>query len=286
MRIWKASQGEQEAILQLFSRAEVEVPADRFLGYLALPEDGLTGIYLVAEDEKPVLAVEVRPLRKDICVAKLASIYSEEAEDFAYYFHQFLMFLVRRFKGSGTKSLFLRTDSDHIVKHALAKGFTIYNEQLLYRKKDYSLPGVQGLPVTIRPYQVGDMEGLIGTEQAIFMPEVWNDRDTFAEMANNPAGVLYVAVFHGQVVGYNYNRILENGTGHLVRLGVHDDYQGLGIGKQFLLKSIEWFRAQGAPEMMLYVRQENIAARALYEKFGFNKEGLEFLLLFEEEGGM
>lgn len=285
MRIWKATPGDQAAILQLFATAEMPVPADQFAGYLALAEDTLPGMYLVAEDEKPVLAIEVRHLRKDICVGKLASIYSEESEDFTYYFQQFMTMLVRRYKSSKIKSLFLRTASDQIVKNALAHGFTIFNEQLLYRKKDGRVPEAQGLPVTIRPYEVGDMDGLIGIEQAIFMPEVWNDRDTFTEMLNTPASMLSVAVFHGQLVGYNYNRILENGTGHLVRLGVHEDYQGLGIGKQFLQKSIEWFLTAGAAEMMLYVRQENIGARALYEKSGFNKEGLEYLLLYEEEGG-
>jgi RimJ/RimL family protein N-acetyltransferase len=50
-------------------------------------------------------------------------------------------------------------------------------------------------------------------------------------------------------------------------------HRGRGIGSALLEASIEWARQAGAHKVALEVWPHNEAAIALYEKFGFEREG-------------
>ena len=291
MRVWKAHETEY-AVVWDFVQRYANRPEEQNLESLekdihqglGTPEDALPGIYLVAEETTPVMAIQVFGLKKDVSIGWIVASSSQESEDFAYYLQQFFNVFIRKYKATGVKSLFWRMSADHLQKNAIANGFEVYSELLKYVKKDYAIHAVDGLPVTIRPFISGDMEQLLEVERGVFMPEVWNDCDTFLEMAENPSGILLVAIFREQVLGYSANFILENGTGHLSRLGVHHDYQGFGVGKQLLAADINWFKERRVPLIELDVRRENIAARVLYEKFGFHEESAEYV--FRYEGGL
>lgn len=61
---------------------------------------------------------------------------------------------------------------------------------------------------------------------------------------------------------------------HIVSVGVHSDYQRRGIGELLLIAAIEHAIVRQTETMTLEVRQSNVAARSLYEKYGFTERGV------------
>jgi putative acetyltransferase len=107
-------------------------------------------------------------------------------------------------------------------------------------------------------------------------PSLENWRRRLAE----PEAGLYnlVAVIDGRVVGslglHTFpNRPRRKHAGY-IGMGVHDDWQGKGVGKAMLAACIDladnWL---ALTRLELEVYTDNEAAIHLYEKFGFQREG-------------
>ncbi len=88
---------------------------------------------------------------------------------------------------------------------------------------------------------------------------------------------LQVAADDDQIVGYLWaergklRRISH--TAYIV-VGVLQDYSGKGIGTTFFQHLDRWARAHGIRRLELTVECRNQAARHLYEKCGFQTEGI------------
>jgi RimJ/RimL family protein N-acetyltransferase len=85
-----------------------------------------------------------------------------------------------------------------------------------------------------------------------------------------------VAVAGGRVVGsVGISRDEHPVTRHVATLGmfVADGWRGLGVGTALLREAIRWARSVGVEKLELTVYPGNAAARALYERFGFVREG-------------
>jgi ribosomal protein S18 acetylase RimI-like enzyme len=60
---------------------------------------------------------------------------------------------------------------------------------------------------------------------------------------------------------------------YLAELYVQPQHRGRGLGKALMTATLETARAQGADYMEIATSEDDVAARALYEKFGFiNRE--------------
>ena len=81
-----------------------------------------------------------------------------------------------------------------------------------------------------------------------------------------------VAVANGQVVGSLHVGRSRHGFGDL-GMTVARDWRGRGVGSALLAAAIEWAREQGLHKLSLAVFPHNVAAIALYTKFGFVEEG-------------
>ncbi|RSD26188.1 GNAT family N-acetyltransferase [Mesobacillus subterraneus] len=57
-------------------------------------------------------------------------------------------------------------------------------------------------------------------------------------------------------------------------IGVLKEYWGFGMGKNLLLESISWADANGIRKISLQVLESNENAKKLYEKLGFEVEGV------------
>lgn len=64
------------------------------------------------------------------------------------------------------------------------------------------------------------------------------------------------------------------GEAHLLNLSVASQCQRRGHGSALLRQALHLARARGARELLLEVRPGNLAARALYERFGFRQIGV------------
>ncbi|MFF6016392.1 GNAT family N-acetyltransferase [Lysinibacillus fusiformis] len=107
------------------------------------------------------------------------------------------------------------------------------------------------------------------------------DRAGFEQLISNdlasPKNLCLVAVVDDQLVGYSR---CEGST--LIRLahkvtfgvGVRKDFWGYGIGKALMQVSIDWADANGILKMALEVLESNDKAVQLYQKCGFEVEGI------------
>lgn len=74
------------------------------------------------------------------------------------------------------------------------------------------------------------------------------------------------------VVGYCiFDAVLDEGTLH--NIAVKTDYQGQALASQLLLAGLQWAEQQQLSQIFLEVRESNLPARRLYEKYAFNEIG-------------
>jgi predicted GNAT family N-acyltransferase len=92
----------------------------------------------------------------------------------------------------------------------------------------------------------------------------------------DPTALHLVALDAGQVIG-TCRLVFDGGLARLGRMAVEDDYRGRGIGAEILAEAEHQARAAGAGRIRLHAQT---AARSLYERGGFEVQGVEFM----EEG--
>ena len=88
---------------------------------------------------------------------------------------------------------------------------------------------------------------------------------------------LYIAIRENSVVGWcAIIRELRPFRTHRgkVAMGVHPDFRGQGLGRRLLVKCIEHSEANGIGRIELAVYAHNTNAKKLYEKLGFEIEGV------------
>ena len=87
-----------------------------------------------------------------------------------------------------------------------------------------------------------------------------------------------VALVEGRVVGWCDVSPMERETlahGGVLGMGVIDGFRGKGIGLALMLATLERAKAGGLTRVELTVREDNLRAKALYEKVGFVVEGVK-----------
>jgi ribosomal protein S18 acetylase RimI-like enzyme len=137
-------------------------------------------------------------------------------------------------------------------------------------------------PVAVRRATVDDVDGVvamlvevagegrwIATEAPV---DVEGRRRRMVEDIEREDAIVLVAEAGGEPVG-------QLGL-HLARYGVADlgmavaaGWRGRGIGSALLAEAVDQARAAGAHKIALQVWPHNAAAIALYERFGFQREG-------------
>jgi RimJ/RimL family protein N-acetyltransferase len=90
------------------------------------------------------------------------------------------------------------------------------------------------------------------------------------------AAVFVVEADDGEIVGrLSIARDQHPASAHVADLGlmVAAGWRRRGIGRALLVEAVEWARARGVSKLELHVFPHNDAAIALYEQFGFEREG-------------
>lgn len=72
----------------------------------------------------------------------------------------------------------------------------------------------------------------------------------------------------GQVAGYLVARQMAD-EGEILNVGVDPACRRHGVGKALVSAGLDRLRALGARQVFLEVRESNVAARALYNRFSF-----------------
>ena len=137
-------------------------------------------------------------------------------------------------------------------------------------------------PATVRTATLADVDALvdmlvavagegrwIGTEAPV---DLERRRQRMVEDIEGAHAIVLVAEADGELVGQLGLQLARYGVADLGML-VAAGWRGRGVGTALLAEAIDRARKAGAHKIALQVWPHNAAAIALYERFGFEREG-------------
>jgi ribosomal-protein-alanine N-acetyltransferase len=129
-------------------------------------------------------------------------------------------------------------------------------------------------PVSLRvePMGVADLDAVQEIERRSFTTP-WPSHAYRTELETNRLATYLVARLDGLVVGYAGMWVMVD-EAHVTTFAVEPEHRRQGIGERLLLALLDVANARHAHEATLEVRLSNMAARRLYEKYGFRPVGL------------
>ena len=128
------------------------------------------------------------------------------------------------------------------------------------------------MTVTIRRMQDRDLSAVVAIDRMSFtLP--WPEASYRYELQSNPASHCFVAEeAESGVVAMIVSWLIVDEL-HVATFATHRDHRRRGIGSQLLKSALADARNGGARRAFLEVRASNLAAQAMYEKFGFGITG-------------
>ena len=126
--------------------------------------------------------------------------------------------------------------------------------------------------IVIREMKVDDLDSVMTLENLCFFTP-WSKEAFESELLRNKLAHYIVLLINNIVVGYGGVWYIV-GEGHITNVAIHSEYRKLGLGKQLVEQMKQNALKNKIKLMTLEVRVSNIAAIKLYEKMGFNIEGI------------
>jgi ribosomal-protein-alanine N-acetyltransferase len=124
----------------------------------------------------------------------------------------------------------------------------------------------------IEPMRLPDLDAVREIELRSFSTP-WPAHAYPAEIETNRLAHYRVARLDGRIVAFAGIWLMLD-EAHVTTFAVHPDFRRRSIGERLLLAMLDVAIANGAREATLEVRLSNVAARKLYEKYGFRPVGL------------
>jgi len=101
----------------------------------------------------------------------------------------------------------------------------------------------------------------------------WPERSFRFEVSENTASRCYVADADKRIIGAVVSWLLVDEL-HIATLATHPDFRRQGIAQSLLIHVLRLAGQEGAVSSFLEVRAGNLAAQAMYQKFGYQQVGL------------
>ena len=129
-------------------------------------------------------------------------------------------------------------------------------------------------PVALRieGMRLADIPEVQAIERASFTAP-WPPQAYRSELETNRLAMYLVGRIDGKVVAYAGTWLMVD-EAHITTFAVHPAWRRRRIGERLLLAVLDLSLERGAREATLEVRLSNLAARRLYEKYGFRPVGL------------
>lgn len=128
------------------------------------------------------------------------------------------------------------------------------------------------LRVSIEAMRLEDLDEVQRIEEASFTTP-WPPNAYRSELLTNRLASYLVARSDGRIVAYGGMWLMVD-EAHITTFAVHPAWRRQRIGERLLLAFLDLARDRRAREATLEVRLSNLAARRLYEKYGFRPVGL------------
>lgn len=118
-----------------------------------------------------------------------------------------------------------------------------------------------------------DIGEVFHIEELVHPYHHWSKESFYNELANNLAHYYCAKAENGVILSYiGVWHILEEA--HITTLAVHPDYRNLQLAQVLLIKAIDDCYKEMIKYITLEVRESNIPAISLYEKFLFDSIGM------------
>lgn len=142
--------------------------------------------------------------------------------------------------------------------------------------------------IRIRPAEPGDASALValvadvGLEEGAWLLATDASRSVLAEkrylraVRRHPDAAVFVVEDEGAIVGrLSLARDAHPASRHVADLGlvVAASHRRRGVGRSLLEQAVAWAEGAGVTKLELHVFPWNAPAIALYESFGFEREG-------------
>jgi ribosomal-protein-alanine N-acetyltransferase len=236
--------------------------------------------FLLAEEAgqlRGFLAWVVRlPQQGSLAAAGLA-----DNVDVSFWLDHLLPPCVAHLHRGGATALSYTGSSAWLLDPLLDRGFEIISHIASYEKTGWSIPQEGNQAVMVRPVETTEMMELVALDAQSFHPRWQNSLETLWRWRES-LPYFVVATTDDSVAGYCYCSTSEPGRGHLIRVAVHPDWQGQGIGTRLMAEAIRYFQQAGARHISLNTQEENKQAQRLYQRFGFRLVGREATALWRE----
>lgn len=124
--------------------------------------------------------------------------------------------------------------------------------------------------ITYRAMIALDIPVLVGIEKAVFPESPWSAAQFREELSGVPKTRNYLVALHNnEIVGYA-GIALAGDVADIHTLTVIPNYRKKGIATEMLRQLEDWAMAHGVSAFMLEMREGNIEAQPLYEKYGYS----------------
>jgi ribosomal protein S18 acetylase RimI-like enzyme len=165
--------------------------------------------------------------------------------------------------------LFCDVQNTHMEAFAARHGFPLGSENavLTLTREDYK-PSANG-KTQIIPYRKRFFAQFENLHKTLFPKAYFTARQMVEKKSKHHR--LFLAIEERQLLGYHFCKIEpEAESGYVDFIGTDSSARGRGIGADLLAAGMDWMLAAPTTKKIgLTVNADNIAARSLYEKFGF-----------------
>lgn len=123
---------------------------------------------------------------------------------------------------------------------------------------------------TIRKMCQDDLDGVMEIENLSFVSP-WTKR-LFEDTLASPITTSFVMKKGLYSIGYIMVYSVAD-EAHILNIAIHPDHRGKGHASSLIQHALSYFDEQGVREFFLEVREGNMIAIRLYQRFGFEKIG-------------
>ena len=128
------------------------------------------------------------------------------------------------------------------------------------------------LSVLVSPMELADVASVEAIELASFSAP-WPPNAYLTELQTNRLAHYMMIRVGSRIVGYAGLWLMVD-EAHVTTFAIHPDWRRRRLGERLLLALLDVALDRRAAEATLEVRLSNLAARRLYEKFGFRPVGI------------
>lgn len=113
---------------------------------------------------------------------------------------------------------------------------------------------------------------LIAKIEADCITDGWSEK-AFSDALGNTNAMIFAAIYNGEVIGFlNGSFVLDEAE--LLNIAVTAEYRRIGAADALMERFFEKLREIAVRTVYLEVRESNSGAISLYEKYGFERNGM------------